>query len=85
MEMRILSELSQRLLSDPEFCAQLNASTRAACFDACGSPREWADYVTDHAGEAVLPLLQVEYERIAARVATEHPARPHSTVLLPDF
>lgn len=85
MEMRILSELSRWLLSEAALKTQWGRPRWYQVFEACGSPREWADFIKASRSDPILDSLKARYEHIAFEVLNQRVTRPRAPVVLPDF
>lgn len=85
MEMRILVELGCWLLTDPTLRSRWGLETWRDAFEACGSPREWADFTKERRDDSVVLDLRVQYERIAKEVLAQRSGRRRVPVVLPAF
>lgn len=85
MEMRILSELGRKALFDTSLKETWGSRVCREVFEACGSPREWADYVRSRQEDPTLARVREHYEAIATEVLRLRVLRPRKPVILPDF
>jgi len=85
MEMRILCELSRWILEDPSLKPRWGLALWREAFEACGSHREWSEFVQRHHSDPVLADLRGRYEDFAQSTLRQRSARPQATVVLPVF
>ncbi len=87
MEMRILCELSRKLLNEGSLRDRWGEQNWSEAFHACGSPTEWREFAQRRSGESFLSELRTSYEAIARAVLQSRadPPRQKKSVSLPEF